>query len=315
MILKTVRTIRVAWMLCPFYLGCIFATNLDSVKLFGQEQPTSSFVAQGERGLTGSYEFTYSGKPLQAKTERNNEAPISIRLIRSSRDGTSYQAKFVGTVEGTYDLREHLEHVDGSSPSGLSNMLVHIYSTLPNDHRSDLFETGAFKPSLYGGYRLSMGLLGLAWIGIPILIFVRRALRKEPVRNLEPSVSAPTLAEQLYPLVEAAASRSLTIREKGRLELLLYHHWRERAGLKSTDMALVSRQLRSHPEAGPLIGTLERWLHESDTMHDQQDRSPEAIVELLRPYRSQPALPEPPIPEGALASRGMQTASVQRMES
>ena len=310
MILKNAKTI--AWMVC---LVCVFATSLDSVNLFGQEQPSSSFVAKGERGLTGSYEFTYSGKPLQAKSERNNEAPISIRLIRSSRDGTSYHAKFVGTVEGTYDLREHLEHVDGSSPSGLSNMLVHIYSTLPNDHRSDLFETGAFKPSLFGGYRLSMWLLGLAWIGIPIFIFVRRAMRKEPVRNLEPIVAAPTLAEQLYPLVEAAASRSLTIREKGRLELLLYHHWRERAELKSTDMAMVIRQLRSHPEAGPLIGTLERWLHESDTLHDQQDRSPEAIVELLRPYRGQPALREPSIPEAELASRGMQTASVQRVET
>lgn len=292
----------IAWLVCQFCLGCVFATSLDSANLYGQEQPSSSFVAKGERGLTGSHEFTYSGKPLQAKTERNNEAPISIRLIRSSRDGTSYQAKFVGTVEGTYDLREHLEHMDGSSASGLSEMPVRIYSTLPNDHRSDLFETGAFKPSLFGGYRLSMWLLGLAWIGIPIFIFVRRAMRKKPVRVLEPSVSAPTLAEQLYPLVEAAASRSLTIREKGRLELLLYHHWRERAELTSTDMAMVIRQLRSHPEAGPLIGTLERWLHESDTMHAQQDRSPAAIVELLRPYRSQPALREPPIHEGALES-------------
>lgn len=315
MIDKNVQTITVARVVCRLCLICVFVTSLDSIRLYGQEQSSASVVAKGERGLTGSYEFTYAGKPLQAKIERNNEAPISIRLIRSSREGTAYQAKFIGTVEGTYDLREHLEHADGSIPSGLSNMPVQIFSTLPNDHRSDLFETGAFKPSLFGGYRLSMGLLGLAWIAIPIFLFVQRAMRKKPVVILEPSVSAPTLAEQLHPLVEAAASRSLSIQEKGRLELLLYRHWRERAELKSTDMAFVIRQLRSHPEAGQLIGTLERWLHDSDSRQDPQERSPEAIVELLKPYRSQPAIQELPIHEEGLTSQRMQTASAQRMES
>lgn len=258
-----------------------FAPNADT-----------TMEVKGERGLTGTVAFDYSGKGLRSKTQRDSAAPIWIRLSVSPKDPHHYEAKFLGTVEGVYDLCSLMEHADGSEVTEMVPIQVRIVSTLPKDHRSDLFEVAEFKPSFWGGYRLAIMLVSLAWLGIPIVVFIRRALRAVPPVNLTVAERPPTFADQLQPLIEAAASRTLSIREKGRLELLLLHYWRERTTPKSTDIAGAIRGLRTHPEAGTLVTTVERWLHQSDSLEDESDRSPEAIVELLKPYRSLAAVDE-----------------------
>ena len=170
---------------------------------------------------------------------------------------------------------------------------VNIVSMLPKDHRSDLFDAADFKPTFWGGYRLVLVLVSLTWLSIPIFVSIRRSLRVVPPQNTSFQEPLPSFADQLQPLIEAAASRRLSIREKGSLELLLLYYWRERTTLKSADMASAIRGLRAHPEAGPLVTTVERWLHQSDVIGDEADRSPEAIVELLKPYRSLATIDEP----------------------
>ncbi len=82
--------------------------------------------------------------------------------------------------------------------------------------------------------------------------------------KVEPRIEPPplTYADQLRPLVEAVASRALTIPEKARLELLLYQYWKERIQEHASEWRTLIPKLRIHPEAGPLITTIERWLHD-----------------------------------------------------
>ena len=63
---------------------------------------------KGERGLTGTVVFHFFGKPLRSKTQRDTDAPIWIRLSISPQDRHRYETKFLGTVEGVYDLRSFL---------------------------------------------------------------------------------------------------------------------------------------------------------------------------------------------------------------
>lgn len=118
-------------------------------------------------------------------------------------------------------------------------------------------------------------------------------LQVKPEKVVVVEEPIPTFAEQIRPLVEAAAARTLSAREKGSLELLLLHFWRERASLHDSDMVSAIRQLRAHPDAGNLLSSVERWLHQSDGAHDARDRSPEAIVELLKPYAEMAAISTP----------------------
>ena len=217
----------------------------------------------------------------------------ALRLSISPEDRHRYEAKFLGTVEGIYDLRPLMEHVDGSEVTEMTPIQVSIVSMLPKDHRSDLFDAAEFKPSFWGGYRLALVLVSLVWLSIPIFLAIRRSIRVVRPVNISFQEPLPSFADQLQPLIEAAASRRLSIREKGRLELLLLHYWRERTTFKSADIASAIRGLRAHPEAGMLVATVERWLHQSDMIGDEVDRSPEAIVELLKPYRSLATFDEP----------------------
>ena len=250
-------------------------------------QTSEARVSQSkvERGLTGLYRFEYAGKPLQAKSQRDTDAPLGMRLSSSPEDRKQYEAKYVGNREGSYDLRLLMEHVDGSEITDLGPMLVQIVSTLPKDLRSDLFETADFQPSLWGGYRMVLGAVALIWLSIPIGISIRRSMRSKPQEDPQVVEPSPTFADQIKPLIEAAVSQTLTVREKGRLELLLVHYWRERVSLQSLDMASTIQQLRSHPEAGPLVTSLERWLHQSEMEADASRPSPDTIVDLLKPYR------------------------------
>lgn len=102
-----------------------------------------------ERGLTGIYSFSYFGKRLQAKSERNADPPVGLRLTSSGDDRNRYVLKFVGYREGLFDLGNLIEHVDGLAALDLPKLELNVVSMLPKDQRSDLFEAANFKPNLW----------------------------------------------------------------------------------------------------------------------------------------------------------------------
>lgn len=264
---------------CIIFCLSLFASNSS----YGFDDPSG--VAEAERGITGSFKFRYQGKILHVRPQREVDAPLSVRLQRLNEHGSNYEARFIGNREGRFDLRENLEHVDGTPPNDLPSMPVQIVSMLPKDQRSDLFDSTVYRPKIVGGYRFAWVLGGLLWIAVPCILWGIRHWNKQPVAPVVPEIKEPTVVEQLRPLIEAAAHRLLSTAEKGRLELLLYHFWRERGALTQDSMADSIRKLRTLPEAGELFRVVETWLH-SNPEDASVDRSPEAILAILKPYQS-----------------------------
>ncbi len=272
-------------------IGCLWLVSFFCAPAHSQSQSQSQSISRSslegstvERGVAGTKLIHYSGKPLRAKSQRDADASIVIRLAVSPADRSKYEATFLGTRVGTYDLSKWIEHADGSEATDLPACPVEVVSTLTNDQRSDLFDAAKFEAHVWGGYRLSACLIGLIWIGIPIVVLVRRAMNRKTIEAPPAVQKTPTFAERLKPLVEAAVAGKLSIREKGQLELLLLHYWRERNSLQEVDMATAIGQLRQHPEAGQLITHIERWLHQSSSSSESDACSAESIKQLLEPY-------------------------------
>ncbi len=239
-----------------------------------------------KRGLTGEIGFTYDGLALQADPHQDLDAPMLLRLERSQRDGTFYTARFIGVVEGDYDLRTLIQHVDGSEASDLGPIVVRIVSDLPASMDTDLFNAADPAVGLSGGYKRNAIIIALIWLAIPVILIARRLMRPKPIDDTPIEPAPPTLAEQLRPLVEAVAQRQLSVREQGRLELLLYHYWQTRLHPAPTDMAACIRQIREHPEAGVLLRAIEGWLHRPGGAAHK----PDDLDTLLAPYRTAPAI-------------------------
>ncbi len=278
-----------------YTLAFLFSLVGLSLSSFAFESPQTSpsAVSQIERGITGTHTFTYDGPTLRVRTQRDADAPLIVRLKRTNDN--AYEANFIGTREGEFDLSQALHHVDGSLAT-LPSMPVRVISTLPNDQRSDLFQAIDFEPTLGGGYRLVMLIAAALWLFVPAAIFAWRWLRQPPAVAEEPPVPVPTWGQRLEPLVTAAVNRPLSAEEKRQLELLLLHYWRERSGADALEMAASIRELRQHPEAGPLVRNIEAWLHRSAGQDGEaallSGRSPAAVVQLLEPFRVQLAQAE-----------------------
>lgn len=264
------------------------ATALAAVLLHAGPLHAQDLPPVVSRGVTGEVVFEYNGPKLQADPAQDLSAPLVLRLERDRDNSSRYIARFIGSVEGPYDLRSLIEHIDGSKPEDLEALNVTIVSTLPDRVRSDLFDAADLNVHLTAWYRAAMiGIVAL-WLCAPALYLWNRWRHRRPVQVPVPAVPPPTLADQLRPLVEAAASRQLEVSEQGRLELLLYAFWRERLSLAGADLVDAIRQIRSNPRSSELIQAVERWLHHPDHSGDEQSR----IAQLLSPYRNMPAVPD-----------------------
>ncbi|MFG0284262.1 MAG: hypothetical protein ACF8R7_07550 [Phycisphaerales bacterium JB039] len=247
-------------------------------------------MAIAVRGIAGAVEFELAGEPLRAKPALSVTAPMVVRIVDASAIGegsTRYRVAFIGTVAGDYDLRDLLERQDGSALDG-QPLMVRVVSQLPPDHGTDLFSESSAPPMTPSRYRAAMIALGAAWVAIPVIYLGVRIARRRPPAPPAPQAPAPTLAEQLRPLVESAMAGTLAVEGRGRLELLLYMHWRRRLDLEGPQAQAVAT-LRRHPEAGRLLRAVEAWLH---ARPDGAARPQDDVAALLAPYRAAPAIAE-----------------------
>jgi hypothetical protein len=200
------------------------------------------------------------------------------------------RVEFVGFVSGVYDLRDALEHADGSPADDLEPLHVRIFSQLPPDHGTDVYGLTSSSTTLAGRYRSVLMWGGVAWLSIPGFVLIRRAMKRKPILVVPPPVRAPTLAEELCPLVQAAHERPLTVPERGRLELLLYQYWQEHLGMTGMDQAGAMRALRADAGAGAGAGAIlravERWLHHPGDGKAPRETPDESVMALLEPFRS-----------------------------
>lgn len=242
-------------------------------------------MAEATRGITGHVTIEVDQGMLRGRPDLNLDSPLLVRIaaVRVRPEGGSiFDLEFLGTEPGEFDLREVLVFSDGASANQLAPIPIRIVSHLEDNAASDLAMTVPPASTLRGGYVTLLIVIGVAWILIPIIVIIRKLLRPLPVPILEQR--EPSLAEQLAPLVEAAADRSLTIPEQARLELLLYWYWQAQLQLDDARPEAVAR-LRQHKDAGQLLRTVESWLHDPDSSTPTRDD----IKKLLQPYRQVPA--------------------------
>lgn len=238
----------------------LFGASPDLQRPVAQE--SAAQLTTAKRGLVGTVEFDYSGAPLVARPQPDLNAPMLLRLEQTR--STHYVARFLGSVEGDYDLRDWICSENGGSVPDLPALPVRVVSSLEDRLSTDLYDVADLDVGFFGGYELTMWLLAAAWLATPFVVLAIRFARRSPPPLEIEEAHEPTLAERLMPLCEAAAERELTVDEKARLELLLYQHWRDRFGLGGADLAEEVARLRRDGRSARIVHEIERWLHARD---------------------------------------------------
>ena len=243
------------------FVGALaFLAGLLPTVLVGQEP-----LVTAKRGLVGELEFRYEGRALEARPQRDLRADMLLRLEANPDERGAYTARFLGSVEGDFDLRELIQPVGGFGEtvtlSGLQPLRVTVVSSLEDRLSTDLFPAADLNVSFYGRYVLTMWVLAVAWLMVPVVVLVVRYARRKPEQEVAEIPPPPTVEELLRPICDAAAERPLTVEERARLELLLYRHWRERLGLRERDLAGSIQELRRQATSSELFLDIERWLH------------------------------------------------------
>jgi hypothetical protein len=217
---------------------------------------------------------------------------LVLRITRTSPHGSAfrYDFEYFGLEPGKYDLRDALRRRDGTpiarleespaDPHALPAVAVEVTSVLAPGIVKPHVPPAAPLPSL-GGYAKTLIALGVVWlIGLGVIVF---GWRKRRLQHAAATHKPRTLAERLRPLVESALEGRLSREQRAQLELGLVAFWRRKLGLEEQPPAQMLVQLREHAQAGPLLSSLEAWLH--------MPAPPEKVdlQALLAPYRDLPA--------------------------
>ncbi len=244
-------------------------------------------LATATRGITGTVTITTDRGVVRGRPDLDLNAPLLVRVADAQQelDGrVVYVLEFIGTEPGIFDLREVLTVGEASDAKAIAPIPIEIVTNLGDNAATDLAISMPPHIGLTGGYVNWLIAIGVAWILVPAVFLFRKAIRPKPEEAIP--VPEPTIAQQLEPLVTAAAARSLSVSEKGRLELMLYWFWQENLGLGEAKPAAVA-MLRNHETAGILLRAVESWLHNPES--PQPSRGDIAL--LLEPYARTSAAP------------------------
>ena len=219
------------------------------------------------------------GTKVEPIPRKDREGSLVIRVIeiKPAADGFRYDLEVYGLDPGEHILSDYLQREDGTSINGLDHSVQittqHALDSLPKPE-----ELTIIPPKKIGGYRLLSIIVGILWtiIFLGILFY-----KKRPPPTEAPPPPPPTLHEKLNTLVNAASDGSLSKNQQAELERLITGHWKQSAPeLASLSPSQAIHQLRTHPEASPLILKLEEWLHAPNSSASQAD-----INQLLEPFR------------------------------
>lgn len=246
------------------------------------------------RGITGAITVDDpAGLGLRPRADLPIDAPLLVRIVsREDRGadqggGHRYRLEFIGTEAGVHDLRSVLERPGGVAVDDLDPIEVEVIRRLDAAAGTDVAPVDIPVPNIRGGYRATMITVGVAWGLVPLVIVGRRLARRPRDVGSRVDTSGPSLAERLEPLVAAAAAGTMSTEERGRLELLLIAHLDggDETATPSRSRADAIAHLRRDAAAGPLLESVEAWLHrpgDNETIDSRRTRA----AELLRPYRT-----------------------------
>jgi len=252
---------------------------LATLLISGRAMCAANTNASPTVGMEGRLEALLPVAGLEGRPV-TDRSPVIVRVANVFPHGTltRYDLRYVGLRPGDYDLREFLVVAGGATPTNLPPLPVHITGLLPPKHDGRLIESPAGSLPGLGGYRVAMIAVCGLWIaGLAVWFWTRPrpAAKALAAGEAEP----PSIEERLRPLVESAARRELGPEGQAQLERLLLGYWRQKLGWDDLPMDAALARLRTHPEAGALLRSLESWLHRpaGTTSVD--------VAELLAPYR------------------------------
>lgn len=235
-------------------------------------------------GIEGDVRIALDRADYQPKA-LDDRTPFILRIeaVKPSGDGKQvYDFHYMGFEPGSYRLADYLVHPDGSLATEIGDVKVEVKSILPPDHDGAL---NSYFPRPFpwiGGYRMLLGILAGLWV-LGLFAFIWFGRRKKPAVILDDSPPAPTYAERMRPLVEAAATGNLTLTGQAQLERLMTGYWLEKLALPAEQrMAESIAELLRDKDAGSLLRAMERWLHRPG------GASPAEVSALLEPYRHLP---------------------------
>ncbi|MFT3686874.1 MAG: hypothetical protein QM783_18460 [Phycisphaerales bacterium] len=255
-------------------------TALCVLPAFVCAAPALAEIVGAVRGLATSVSVDYAPR-LRARADLASTSPILIRVSPSETPG-SQRIEFIGSVAGSFDLRDFLEREDGKPLTDLEPLSVKVVSNLPADHGTDLYGASESWLNWRAHYReLMWGAVAL-WVAVPVGAWlVHRARRPRPAPPVAPAPPPPSLSEQLRAALEAARDRSLSVEESAKLELLLYRYLGGDAeNADGRALAALLQRVREQERTRPLVLAVERWLHAKDGGEEARGAAAAALDQL-----------------------------------
>ena len=261
------------WCLVLF-LGLAFSVVLE----IAQAEDKASPLAISTVGIAKRIDqIVIPGGKLQAKPLQDRHQAFVLRVIEVYPHGTDnrYDLEFYALEPGEYNLAEYLTRTDTNSTEALPSLLVRVDATLPAGQITPSKLAAAPLPVL-GGYRAFWFVGAVLWLGG--LYALLNVGRKRLVPEEAVVVKHASFADRLRPLVQSARDGTLAPEQRAALERVLIAYWCQRLQLSDVAPGKVMSKLREHAEAGPLVHSLEAWLHCPDPPKSVD------IDVLLKPY-------------------------------
>lgn len=225
---------------------------------------------------------------MRSPAREDDELQLRIATVTPEQNNTAflYDLRYIARAPGWYDLRQYLQHVDGSDVTEGERALVKVISILPEDHDLSLNQFEGPNPAISSWYRVILAALAALW-AVPMIALIARKIRGQEPPLPEPPATEPDLWAMLEPLLKQLATGELSVRERARLEMLALGAWAKKLKVDLRSRRTAIAALRTHPGAGKAVALLERWLHSPSA--DLGSLRSEAASILIPP-------PEPPPP-------------------
>ena len=266
------HAVELRWLL--IFLGLALSIGLGVAQAQDKEGP----IAISTVGIAKRIDqIVIPGSKLQAKPLQDRHQAFVLRVIEVYPHGTDhrYDLEFYALEPGEYNLAEYLTRTDTNSIEVLPSLLVRVDATLPAGQVTPSKLETAPLPAL-GGYKAFWFVGAILWLGgLYALLNVGRK-RFVPVEAVV--VKHASLADRLRPLVQSARDGTLAHEQRAALERVLIAYWCQKLQLSDVAPGKVMSKLREHAEAGPLVRSLEEWLHCPDPPKSVD------INVLLQPY-------------------------------
>lgn len=220
---------------------------------------------------------TYSGPPVAVMPYKWGVA-VNVRIAKITEQPSTrvYDVRYLVNRPGTFDLKDYLTAEDGGRLDGLPSFKFHGDPKLSKHLDARIQETEAAGVNVGGYYYLTLGALGVLWIGWLLLLIFYGRTKPAPPALTPPE---PTLAEQLRPLLAQLEAGTLDAAAKAKLEMLLLRRWREELAVTHAPMDTALDVIARDEKTRQPLRQLQHWLH-----HPASPVRREEIAAVIAPY-------------------------------